>query len=156
MQIYTIGGYGHTESTFMRSLQESGIQAFVDIRQRRGMRGSSYAFLNSTKLQSNLSAIGIAYIHLKNLAPSDEICKLQKIADSTGSETKRGRAKLSEGFIETYKNGILKPTSQSAVLDLLKAYDKVCFFCVEKGHEACHRSIVTDWLEPLTGKARHI
>lgn len=156
MQVYTIGGYGHTESTFLRSLQENGIQAFIDIRQRRGMRGSTYAFLNATKLQSNLSSLGISYIHLKNLAPPDEIRNLQKVADSAESETKRGREKLSDKFIEAYINGILKPTNQSDILDQLKAYDKVCFFCVEKGHEACHRSIVADWLEPLTGKARHI
>ncbi len=47
MRIVTIGGYGFTEDAFINALKGAGVDAFVDIRQRRGMRGSKYAFLNS-------------------------------------------------------------------------------------------------------------
>jgi len=156
VQLYTIGGYGHTESSFMRAIEENGIQAFIDIRHRRGMRGSAYAFLNAKKLQSNLESIGVTYIHLKSLAPTNEIRTLQKDADSVTNETKRGRAKLSEEFIQAYTDVVLGHTSQHQVLEKLEEFDKVCLFCVEKGHEACHRSIVAEWLEAKTGRAKHI
>jgi len=156
MQIYTIGGYGHTEASFLRTLQENGIQLFVDIRQRRGMRGSTYSFLNSQRLQDNLNILGISYLHLKKLAPSDHIRNLQKEVDNSSQSAKRDRSKLSNQFIVEYTNIVLSNINPSEIISKIKNYNKVCFFCVEKEHEACHRSIVTTWLEQEIGKARHI
>ena len=54
MQIYTIGGYGHTEDSFLRAIKSNAIDLFIDVRQRRGMRGSAYSFLNAKRLEDNL------------------------------------------------------------------------------------------------------
>lgn len=156
MELFTIGGYGHTEASFLSALQENRIDLFVDIRQRRGMRGQIYSFLNAAKLQSNLRGIGVSYIHIKDLAPTVKVREVQKEADEMAHDTKRERSKLSNAFIDSYKVEVLSNTRIEDVLSQIKGFDRVCLFCVEKGHEACHRSIVADWLESTTGKARHI
>ena len=49
MKIYTIGVYGSSEEEFFGKLTESKIDLFCDIRQRRGVRGRQYAFVNSNQ-----------------------------------------------------------------------------------------------------------
>ena len=51
MDFYTIGVYGKTETDFFTSLINKEIDLFCDIRQRRGVRGKKYSFVNSLKLQ---------------------------------------------------------------------------------------------------------
>jgi uncharacterized protein (DUF488 family) len=156
MELFTIGGYGHSEASFLKALQDNRIDLFVDIRQRRGMRGKSYSFLNATKLQSNLNEIGVSYIHLKELAPTTKVREVQKAADDSAHDTKRERSRLSSAFINSFRSEVLDNASIDGVLSRVKGFDRVCLFCVEKGHEACHRSVVAEWLESVTGKAGHI
>ena len=156
MELYTIGGYGHTEDSFLNALKLNGVDLFVDIRQRRGMRGSTYAFLNAKKLEENLKNAGISYLHFKDLAPTNEVRSLQKSADIDANSSKRERGKLSPAFIEAYKREILSDKEREDILSRISEYRRVCFFCVEKGHDACHRSVLTDWLEPIAGAATHI
>lgn len=156
MKLYTIGGYGHTEDSFLKSLKKNNIDLFVDIRQRRGMRGSTYSFLNAKKLEENLTNAGISYVHLKDLAPTNVVRHFQKSADSAVKSLKREREKLSPAFIMAYKEEILSRKDRGEILRRVSKYRNICFFCVEKGHEACHRSVVTDWLEPVAGTATHI
>ena len=69
MRIYTIGVYGSTEEDFFGKLTRSKIDLFCDIRQRRGVRGRQYAFVNSSYLQKKLSGLGIGYLYEKRFAP---------------------------------------------------------------------------------------
>lgn len=155
-QIYTIGGYGYTKISFLQALKSNRIDLFVDVRQRRGMRGSTYSFLNARKLEENLLKIGVLYLHLKSLAPTNEVRAFQKSADHETGAAKRNRDRLSQGFIEAYEKEILNQEDKEVVLRTLNGHKNICFFCVETHHEACHRSILTNWLEPLAGKAKHI
>lgn len=156
MQLFTIGGYGHDEVSFVTALKDNEIDLFVDIRFRRGMRGSRYSFLNATRLQEILKDAGVDYIHLKSLAPSDVVRSVQKAADVQSNDTKRNRLHLSDSFISAYKDDVLQNASQDEIIRAIAGYKHVCFFCVEKAHTACHRSIVTNWLENAAGPARHI
>ena len=63
MKIYTIGVYGSSEEEFFGKLTESQIDLFCDIRQRRGVRGRQYSFVNSNHLQKKLSDLGIGYLY---------------------------------------------------------------------------------------------
>jgi uncharacterized protein (DUF488 family) len=145
-EICTIGGYGHTFLTFFDQLQMHGVNVLVDIRQRRGLRGSSYAFLNATALQNELQCRGIGYIHLKELAPTTAIRDAQKAADQRASTSKRDRTKLSEVFESKYKREVLGNSDKREILAQLVPHQKVCFFCVEGPASACHRSLVSEWL----------
>lgn len=145
--LYTIGGYGFTENGFFESLLSSGVDVFCDIRQRRGMRGRAFAFLNSARLQDRLRSIGIQYLHMKEFAPTDSIRARQKAADARLGIQKRSREVLGCEFSASYRSEILMVHDQQEFLDALPvATLKPCLFCVERQHEACHRSLMSQWL----------
>ena len=94
IKIYTIGVYNSTEESFFKKLQDNNIELFCDIRQRRGVRGSQYKYVNSNYLQSKLEELGIKYRYIKELAPTNEIRQKQKDADKLNGETKKQRKEL--------------------------------------------------------------
>lgn len=141
MRILTIGGYGFTESRFVAALVDAGVDRLADIRRRRGMRGSKYAFLNSTRLQHLLRSAGIGYVHLIELAPPQEMRQLQKLADQAAGASKQDRNQLSQPFIEAYEAQVLGQVDWVALSARLGSADSVAFFCVEGSPAACHRSL---------------
>ena len=146
MEFYTIGVYNSDKEQFFNKLIENGIDTFCDIRQRRGVRGREYSFVNSNRLQTTLYEIGINYLYFKELAPTQEIRDLQKAADKENKELKRDRQKLGVVFTENYNNKILNTFNINGFMDQLNEIgaNKVVLFCVEEHHGACHRSLVTD------------
>lgn len=81
-RVLTIGVYGFGRNEFFNALEKAGADVFLDIRQRRGVRGSHYAFANVGRLSAELERRGIAYRHIKELAPDPEIRDLQRKADA--------------------------------------------------------------------------
>lgn len=144
-KLVTIGGYGYTEASFLEALKKANVGAFVDIRQRRGMRGAKYAFLNSERLQASMQRAGIRYVHVKELAPTSAIRGVQKDADKDASVSKHARTQLSDEFVDAYRREILA-TFDSTRLDALVGPETevVALFCVESRPEACHRSLAAD------------
>ena len=78
MEFFTIGVYNSTEQEYFTKLTENNIDTFCDIRQRRGVRGAKYAFVNSNRLQEKLNELDIKYGHVIDLAPTTDIRDLQK------------------------------------------------------------------------------
>jgi uncharacterized protein (DUF488 family) len=146
MEFYTIGVYNSDKEQFFNKLIENGIDTFCDIRQRRGVRGREYSFVNSNRLQATLHEMGINYFYFKELAPTHEIRDLQKAADKENKELKRDRQKLGVVFKENYNNKILSVFNINEFMNQLKGIgaNKVVLFCVEEHHGACHRSLVGD------------
>lgn len=144
-KLVTIGGYGYTETSFLEALKKANVSVFVDIRQRRGMRGSKYAFLNSERLQTSMQRAGIRYVHVKELAPTSSIRGVQKDADKDASVSKHAHTRLSDEFVDAYRREILV-TFDSARFDALVGADAevVALFCVENKPEACHRSLAAE------------
>src|SRR5438874_4266574 len=99
----TIGVYGFSEERFFGALRDAGVDTFCDIRMRRGMRGSLYAFANSARLQARLGAMGIRYLHFKELAPSAQTRELQANEDKKLKAGKRSRPVLADAFVQAYK-----------------------------------------------------
>lgn len=94
IQLKTIGVYGFAEESFFEALQSAEIDTFIDIRQRRGVRGATYAFANSQRLQARLADLNIHYLHQKALAPTVEIRRMQDEADKASKTPKRKRTTL--------------------------------------------------------------
>ena len=80
-KIVTIGVYGFDEDSFFDALHKARVDTFCDIRSRRGVRGSIYAFANSLRLQARLADLGIRYLHRKDLAPTQAVRDRQAAAD---------------------------------------------------------------------------
>ncbi len=146
-RIVTIGVYGWTEERFVADLREHQVEVVVDVRQRRGVRGSSYRFANAKALSDLLHQNGIEYIHLKQLAPTQEIRLIQKQKDKDGKIRKRNRTHLSPEFVEVYTQQIQHSASDASFLDSIHPRASVvALLCVEREPEACHRSILADFL----------
>src|SRR5690349_192362 len=138
MVFFTIGVYNSTPQEFFEKLIANRIDTFCDIRQRRAVRGSSYAFVNSNKLQKKLAELNINYKHILELAPSKEIRELQYQADSNKGEGKRERTNLDGKFISEYKMKVLEKFDFDTFIENLEnAYSKrIVLFCVEELPEA--------------------
>lgn len=158
MEFFTIGVYNSTEKEFFKKLRENNIDTFCDIRRRRGVRGSKYAFVNSSRLQAKLKELGIKYDHILELAPTSEIRDLQKGRDIKVGESKRDREKLGEEFIKAYRDDILEKFDFDRFFEKLIEFgaNRVVLFCVEGKPEACHRSIVTEKLQLFGYKITHL
>lgn len=158
MEFFTIGVYNSTEQEYFNKLTENNIDTFCDIRQRRGVRGAKYAFVNSNRLQTRLNELDIKYGHIIALAPTTEIRDLQKEADAQKGELKRDRNTLGKIFTIAYKDRILRHFDFDSFIEKLEEVgaSRIVLFCVEEKPEACHRSIVTDKLENLGYKVTHL
>lgn len=149
MEFYTIGVYNSTEEEFFKKLTENKIDTFCDIRQRRGVRGAKYSFVNSLKLQAKLNDLEIKYGYIPDLAPTKEIREMQKETDLKNGELKRERQALGNVFKIEYQNRILESFNFDNFIEKLEEIgaNRIVLFCVEEHPEACHRSIVTSELK---------
>ena len=172
--IFTIGVYGSTEESFFGALKETKIELFIDIRARRGMRGSTYSYANSSYLQAKLNDLGIYYAHLKELAPTKEIRALQWQADKEEKTRKRDRTGLSAAYVKAYQKQILKYgySRKDRILEPHKVLEEAkqlagyptdeelkqyVLFCVEADAKACHRSLVAvRFKDKMGGKVKHL
>jgi uncharacterized protein (DUF488 family) len=136
--------YGFTLEDFLEALRQADVRVLLDVRQRRGVRGSEYAWANAKRLQAALDEAGIAYRHLPELAPTTELRQLQYAEDERRGEGKRSRTELSATYAERYTAEILDRADLDAVVAELPEDGAGALFCVERDPEACHRSLVAD------------
>ncbi len=141
-KVVTIGVYGFDAETFFTALQRAGVDTLCDIRRRRGVRGSEYAFANRARLEARLAALGIRYVHRLALAPSTELRQDQYRVDAVDGVTKRQREALSPAFAEGYHRECLTAfDSRQFAADLGEDAYVVALLCVETAPAACHRSL---------------
>ncbi|MCA9428265.1 MAG: DUF488 domain-containing protein [Candidatus Omnitrophica bacterium] len=157
-KLITIGVYGYTEEEFFDSLKKARVDTFCDIRRRRGLRGSKYAFANSERLQERLEEMGIRYLHFKDLSPSEKLIRYQGKVDQEQGVPRRERSDLCEEFIEGYENEVLKDFDASAFVEELgPEASRIALFCVEGEPTACHRSLLANYLAKAMGvKVEHL
>ena len=154
--IATIGVYGFDRDSFLAALAEARIDHLLDLRQRRGVRGSEYAWANAQRLQAALAEAGIAYTHLKELAPTTAMRELQYREDDRRGEGKRSRTVLAPEYARLYTEQILDPADLDSVVRWIGA-SSAALLCVERDPEACHRSLVAARLRRDWGFAvRHL
>jgi uncharacterized protein (DUF488 family) len=119
----------------------------VDVRQRRGLRGSEYAWANAQRLQAALAEAGLGYEHRKDLAPTTELRQLQYREDDRLGVGKRSREVLADEYRERYVREILDHADLSSLpLDRTPA-----LLCVERDPEVCHRSLIAERLAEERG-----
>jgi uncharacterized protein (DUF488 family) len=141
--IATIGVYGWTLDGWLDALRAAGVRLVVDVRQRRGVRGSEYAWANAQRLQAVLADAGIAYEHRQELAPTTELRQLQYAEDDRLGVGKRSRVDLAPEYVERYEREILGQVDLPPIVEQLPA---AVLMCVERDPEACHRSLIADRL----------
>lgn len=146
----TIGVYGFDRESFLGALQGAGVDLLLDVRQRRGVRGSEYAWANAQRLQDSLGEAGIAYTHLKELAPTTEMRQLQYAEDEKKGEGKRSRSVLAPAYVERYSEEVLGQVDLAPIVSWI-GKKQAALLCVERDPEACHRSLVAERLQSEFG-----
>jgi uncharacterized protein (DUF488 family) len=145
-RIATIGVYGFDGERFVETLEDAGVTLVVDVRQRRGVRGSEYAWANSLRLQAALAAAEIDYRHLPALAPTTELRALQYREDARVGVGKRSRIELAAEYRERYTREILDRVDLGEIVAGLPRDGLAALLCVERDPQACHRSLVAERL----------
>lgn len=141
----TIGVYGFDRESFLAALADAGAGLLLDVRQRRGVRGSEYAWANAQRLQAALAEAGIGYSHLKELAPTTEMRRLQYREDERKGEGKRNRSALAPAYVERYTEEVLDRVDLAPIVNWI-GDSRAALLCVERDPEACHRSLVAERL----------
>ncbi|HEX5928059.1 MAG TPA: DUF488 domain-containing protein [Solirubrobacterales bacterium] len=142
----TIGVYGFDRDSFLAALGEAEVDLLLDVRQRRGVRGSEYAWANAQRLQAALAEAGIAYSHLKELAPTTEMRQVQYREDARLGEGKRSRTSLAPAYVRLYTEQILDAADLAPVVRWIGG-SSAALLCVERDPEACHRSLIAERLQ---------
>lgn len=152
MKVFTIGVYGWDEADFVQAIRDAAPDMFVDVRRRRGLRGATYAWANSTRLQATLAGLGIPYTHRLDVAPSDatrHIVARDAIADGIGY---RDRTILSQEYLDAYGHEVLAWFDAGEfVASLGEDIESIMVFCVERAPAACHRSLLAEQLARQLG-----
>jgi uncharacterized protein (DUF488 family) len=147
VKVVTVGVYGWTLDSFMEALRDADVRLLLDVRQRRGVRGSEYAWANAKRLEAALDDAGIAYAHHPELAPTTELREVQYRADDQAGVGKRSRSELSPEYAERYTREILGQADVRQLVEELPEDGAAALFCVERDPEACHRSLIAERLE---------
>src|ERR1700684_2826543 len=106
-RVATIGVYDWDAPSFVAALDDAGVTKVMDIRQRRGVRGSRYAWANSLRLQALLGDAGIGYEYHPEFAPDTELRHLQYRDDDLQGVGKRSRVRLAREYVRDYTQEIL-------------------------------------------------
>jgi uncharacterized protein (DUF488 family) len=145
--------YDWTLERFLDALRDADVRMLIDVRQRRGVRGSQYAWANSKRLQASLADAGIAYEHLPELAPTTELRQLQYAEDARQGVGKRSRARLAEDYVARFTSERLDQVDLAPIVESLPSEGAVALLCVERDPEACHRSLVAERMAEQAGLA---
>lgn len=141
-ELLTIGVYGFDRESFLAELGRAGVRELLDVRQRRGVRGSEYAWANSKRLQTALAEAGIAYRHLKELAPTTAMREAQYREDERLGVGKRSRERIAPEFARLYRERVLDAADLAPLAASLPGQGRAALLCVEAEPEACHRSLL--------------
>jgi uncharacterized protein (DUF488 family) len=142
--LVTIGVYDWTLESFLAALERHHVTQLLDLRQRRGVRGSQYAWANSKRLQAALAEAEIAYEHLPELAPTTELRHLQYAEDARLKVGKRSRQHLAEEYVVGFTSQRLDLVDLGPIVESMPPDGATALLCVERDFEACHRSLVAD------------
>ena len=150
-RVATIGVYGFTAEAFIEALRSAGVGLLLDVRQRRGVRGSEYAWANAKRLEAAMARAGIEYRHHKELAPTTELRQLQYAEDDRQGVGKRSRSELAPEYRRRYTDEILNRVDLAPLVAGLPADAASALLCVERDPEACHRSLIAERLAAEQG-----
>jgi uncharacterized protein (DUF488 family) len=144
--IATIGVYGFGRDSFLGALAGADVDLVLDVRQRRGVRGSEYAWANARRLRAALEEADVGYTHLKELAPTTDLRQLQYREDARLGEGKRSRTALAPEYARLYTERILDRVDLAPIVKWIGS-SSAALLCVERDPEACHRSLIAARLE---------
>ena len=132
MTLFTIGFTHKTAEDFFTLLLRAGVRRVIDIRLNNTSQLAGFAKKND--LRYLLKAVGdIDYLHLPELAPTQEMLKSYKKQKGRWEDFEREYLKVAQSrHIEQY----VSP----------EALDNACLLCSEPTANRCHRRLAAEYL----------
>jgi uncharacterized protein (DUF488 family) len=132
MKIYTIGFTNKTAQTFFELLKINDIQRLVDIRLRPSGQLAGFAKQDDLPYFLDHLAGGCSYVHLPELAPTDEILDYYRDKkDWAGYETQFQALMDQRNIPETLDRGSFEKQVS-------------CLLCSEDSPSHCHRRLIAE------------
>jgi uncharacterized protein (DUF488 family) len=130
MKLFTIGFTKKSAEEFFSRLREAGVRRVVDVRLNNTSQIAGFA--KARDLEFFLRAVaGIRYVHLPDLAPTQDI--LDDFIKAKGAWSEYARR-----FTELMKTRRVAETLHEELLD------NDCLLCSEDTPEHCHRRLVAE------------
>jgi uncharacterized protein (DUF488 family) len=137
MKIFTIGFTKKSAETFFARLKNAGVKRLVDIRLNNVSQLAG--FTKRDDLRYFTKAIcNIEYIHLLDLAPTQEILDAYK-------KQKGDWVLYGKQFLDLMRSRHIEETTSRNVLD------GGCLLCSEEKPNHCHRRLVAEYLKEHWG-----
>lgn len=130
--VLTVGYEGRTLDGFLDLLRHHHVSRVIDVRERPISRKKGFS---RRALSGDLTRAGIEYFPFPELGSPSAIRRVYKEAGDF-AEFERG-----------YREHIAPKTRELAVLRALVAEEPGAILCYEKDWRACHRSILSEYLE---------
>jgi uncharacterized protein (DUF488 family) len=130
--LYTIGYHGIPLKAFIDSLRAAGVDGLIDVRLRNTSHLAGYTKKDTLAFLLT-EGFGIAYEHLPELAPSDELF---------------GRYRESKEWTvySTAYRALLKARKAELIgQEIVTRYRSPCLLCAEPKATQCHRRILAEY-----------
>ncbi len=136
MKIYTLGYEKRNIIEYIAILVTAGVKKLIDVREVAWSYKRDFC---KTKFTNSLAEADIEYIHIKELGNPKSI---------------RKSGLTSEEILHNYKTYLNETESGiPSLLDIIKLAcqekQNICLTCFEKEHKDCHRSIITNHINPI-------
>jgi uncharacterized protein (DUF488 family) len=137
IKLFTVGFAGKNAEEFFTLLKSKDVKRIIDIRRSNTSQLAGYT--KKEDLRYFLRTIdAIDYVHMLELAPSEELFKKNK-----NKEYKK----------EEFELLLREEIKERNIKEILKREDleNACLLCSEKDPKECHRSIVARYLKEIYG-----
>lgn len=142
MKIFTIGFTKKSAETFFTRLKEAGVRRLIDIRLNNASQLA--AFSKKDDLRYFARAIcDIDYVHLRDLAPTQDILDAYKKQKGDWGEYERQ-------FVELMRSRHIEDSTSREMMD------GGCLLCSEETPRHCHRRLVAEYLSRHWGNVEII
>ena len=147
MRIYTIGFTKSTAEGFFERLKNAGIGTVLDVRLKNSSQLAGFARVPDIQYFLE-KLVGAKYIHDPYLAPTEEILSAYKKREIGWAEYEEQFDRLmEERDIDEYIKCLYPEIGRG----------KWCLLCSEDSANHCHRRLIAERVERLTGaKAVHL
>jgi uncharacterized protein (DUF488 family) len=130
--IYTIGYTKKSLEEFIRRLQETDVEAVIDVRLRNTSQLAGFSKRDDLAFLLR-EGFGIEYEHRPELAPTAEILETYKASGDW------------EAYERSFRRLLDERKAEEAGRDVLSRFRRPCLLCSEPDADQCHRRLVADW-----------
>jgi len=132
MKIFTIGFTKKSAESFFTKLQRAGVKRLIDVRLNNVSQLAGFAKRDDLRYFVR-TICGIDYLHLPQLAPTQEILD---------------EYKKNKGSWDVYERQFLSLMAERQIEHAVQceSLEGACLLCSEEGPHHCHRRLVAEYL----------